>query len=86
MTPVEALAQALRIIEDQQAEIGRMRADADTLRWLLGAGREEGKRERNRPLRVRFGPSPTFSARSPEFPEKATDAARRRQARGGIGP
>ena len=86
MTPVEALKGALGVIEDQRAEIARLTSEAETLRWLLEARRREEERARERPLRVRFGPSPTFLARSPEFPDYATGAARRRQARGGIGP
>lgn len=86
MTQAEALKHAMRIIEEEQAEVARLQAEVNQLRWLLEARREEDRRDRERPLRVRFGPSPTFQAFSPEFPEYFTPAARRRQARGGIGP
>jgi len=80
VTPVEGLRHALRIIEAQRAEL-------EVLRYLLEARRaEDNPWPRNRPRRVRFCPSPTFLAHSPEFRERATEAARRRQARDGIGP
>lgn len=63
MTPVETLKHSLRIIEEQQVEIKRLTSEQEVSRWLLEQHRRDVEPCRDRPLIVRFGPSPTFLAK-----------------------